>query len=267
MKRKGFTLVELLVSVAMFAILVTILLPSLGRTRSIATKKACQSNLSSIAKALNLYGGDYNDSFPWICSDSDTTCNYNFRSDMRDMVANDNFYTLLSSTSDNTNTCENLNMLVKRDSVSYKAFLCPAGPAKLFEDRKGRFGFKTSGEPKIQCQYGYHAGWKYSTKDGVLNSAALNENLSGDFIIMADMNPNKNTPFLDLSSEKWTHGKNEGVNILKYNASVVWSTTVNCDLGEHSLYMAGTTAASDEKSITPDVPLDSNDSVLYVSGQ
>lgn len=274
MRRKGFTLIELLVVVAVIALLVTILLPSLGRARALAKRAACQSNLSSIAKALKLYGGEFNDSYPWICADSDSLCPYNFRSNMASMVSLVNFYTLLNSgaATNLQNVCENLNFLpFYKNMVSYKAFLCPASSANLFAGRGANYGFLTSGNPTVQCQYGYHAGWKYTAVDSILNSAPLNDQLSGDFIIMADMNPNKNTPLINLDNQAWTHGKNEGINTLKANASVAWATTVNCDLNNHSLFMAGIgatpAAAGDDTPATPAVPLDSGDSVLYVSGQ
>lgn len=270
MRRKGFTLIELLVVVAVIALLVTILLPSLGRARALAKRAACQSNLSSIAKALKLYGGEFNDSYPWICADSDIACPYNFLSLMQDMVDTTNFYTLLDSgaATNHANVSENLNFLpFYKNMVSYKAFLCPASSANLFAGRGSNYGFKTSGNPTIQNQYGYHAGWKYTALAGILNSAPLNDQLSGDFIMMADMNPNKLTPLLNLDSQSWTHGRNEGVNVLRANASVAWQTTVNCDLGNHSIYMAGTTGASDGSSVSPSVPLDGNDSVVWVSSQ
>ncbi|MBI5724815.1 MAG: DUF1559 domain-containing protein [Planctomycetes bacterium] len=271
MGRKGFTLVDLLAIVAAIVIVITIAILFTRKSRDeLRLRMNCQSNLSSIAKALKLYEGEFNDSYPWICSDSDTSCPYNFRSNMQGLVSTANFYTLLDSGSaiNHQNICENLNLLVfHKNMVSYKAFLCPGNPTNLYSGRGANYGFLTPGTPTVQCQYGYHAGWKYAGVNGVENPAALNEDLDGDFIIMADMNPNKDTPFVDLSNPKWTHRNNDGINILKANASVQWVTTVNCDLNNHSLYMAGTTAASDAASAAPATPLDKGDSVLYVSGQ
>ncbi|MBI5724814.1 MAG: type II secretion system protein [Planctomycetes bacterium] len=270
MRRKGFTLIDLLFVAAVVVILAMIILPLLGRSRGHPRWISCQSNLSSIAKALKLYGGEFNDSYPWICSDSDTSCPYNFRSNMQNLVPEANFYSLLDSGSgtNHQNICENLNLLTfHKKMVSYKAFLCPGSSANLYQDRGDNYGFLTTGTPKVQCEYGYHAGWKYTAANGVKNPAPLDANLPGDFVIMADMNSGKDTPFVDLNGPGWNHGKVKSIFILKANASVALSTTVNCDLNNHSIYMAGTTAASDATSATPSAPLDKNDSVLYVSGQ
>ncbi|MBI5724076.1 MAG: type II secretion system protein [Planctomycetes bacterium] len=270
MNKRGITLVELLAIVAIASIVIVLVGTFTIKSRQNSKKKACQSNLSSIAKSLKLYGGEFNDSYPWICSDSDYSCAYNFRSNMQGLVPSAKFYTLLDSGSgtNHQNICENLNLLPGLSGmIAFNNFLCPASDAKLYPNRSTNCGFFTTGTPRLQCQYGYHAGWKYIGVNGLKNPAPLDANLPGDFVIMADMNPGKDCPLTDLNSESWTHGKNSGINILRANGSVSWSETVNCDLNNHSIYMAGTTASSDATSTTPSAPLDKNDSVLYVSGQ
>lgn len=54
-KRKGFTLVELLVVISIIALLLAILLPSLSRAREAARDIQCLANTHSIALALVLY--------------------------------------------------------------------------------------------------------------------------------------------------------------------------------------------------------------------
>lgn len=53
--RRGFTLVELLVVVAIIALLLGILVPSLGRARRVAKDVVCQTNLRSLATGYNVY--------------------------------------------------------------------------------------------------------------------------------------------------------------------------------------------------------------------
>ena len=56
LRRRGFTLVELLVVIGIIAILVAVLLPSLSKARSAAARAVCLSNQRQLATALLLYG-------------------------------------------------------------------------------------------------------------------------------------------------------------------------------------------------------------------
>jgi prepilin-type N-terminal cleavage/methylation domain-containing protein len=52
---KGFTLVELLVVIGIIAVMISILLPTLGRVRESALRTKCTSNLRQLHNALQLY--------------------------------------------------------------------------------------------------------------------------------------------------------------------------------------------------------------------
>ena len=62
-KRDHFTLVELLVVVAIIGILASMLLPSLSKARAAAQLKVCMSNQRQTGLAAQLYAQTYNDHF------------------------------------------------------------------------------------------------------------------------------------------------------------------------------------------------------------
>ena len=63
-RRSGFTLVELLVVIAMIAILAALLFPVFAEVRERARQTACLSNLKQIGMAVAPYADDNNDMYP-----------------------------------------------------------------------------------------------------------------------------------------------------------------------------------------------------------
>ena len=63
--RRAFTLIEMLVVIAIIGILASMLLPSLAKAKQKALRIKCMNNLSQIGKAMFMFGQDNDDWFPW----------------------------------------------------------------------------------------------------------------------------------------------------------------------------------------------------------
>lgn len=67
-KSNAFTIIELLVSTAIIAVLLAILLPALSSVRRSARDQVCRSNLRGIAQTINVYRADHKLRYPtgWV---------------------------------------------------------------------------------------------------------------------------------------------------------------------------------------------------------
>jgi prepilin-type N-terminal cleavage/methylation domain-containing protein/prepilin-type processing-associated H-X9-DG protein len=105
----AFTLVELLVVVALIALLAGLLLPAIGRAKESARATACLSNLHQIGIALQLYVQDDNNKMPV----------------MRDISADTNAAA--------TNTLPGINQVLAPQLGNTNVLHCPSDNQQLFQ--------------------------------------------------------------------------------------------------------------------------------------
>ncbi len=175
MKRtKGFTLVELLVVVSIIALLVSILLPTLGRARDAADRAVCMTNLSGISKGWAFYGSENNRRPPILPDIDQATADYKDDLKMGDEC---------TASALGTGAQQNLCLLVKSGSVPWGMFICPSSDNKEPDRGAGEaFGLGESGGN--YCDYGIQVPYD----DGV-NLCPLAKHMDEGIVILGDRGP------------------------------------------------------------------------------
>jgi prepilin-type N-terminal cleavage/methylation domain-containing protein len=135
---KGFTLVELLVVISIIALLLSILMPSLGKARDQARDIVCKSNLKQWGLYINLYVNDYG-RYPrgvhWWQKD----------------------YAWTAEDADGREMWEKALRQYHKDN--FKVFCCPVAASKMVWKKSGGATGYRMGDPKVAWGYMPDAYW------------------------------------------------------------------------------------------------------------
>lgn len=129
--RKGFTLIELIVVIAIIAMLLAILMPSIGKPKLIAMRIICETNLKGLGTAMTVYSNDYDDNYPQLPGTGPWSKELGF-----DFFLEKPDFKPGSTQANTTRTIPaSWYLLVKYADVSCRGFVCPVSDQEEFDGR------------------------------------------------------------------------------------------------------------------------------------
>ena len=246
--RQGFTLVELIVVIAIIAILVAILSPALMGALRWAKEAVCASRLETIGKGMVSYSSTNDESFPVAPALLFTgTGNKN---NWQGTVIGATRGTVSGDTAQNVTITRSLWLLVIGGQVPVQAFICPATESEPDVYGANTYDF-TSGD---YINYSYQVPYgKPLVHLGSTNGMAL----------LADRSPwfdNTNgsydatdigVPVASNTGQNSYNHDQRGQNVMYPDAHVEWAPTPNAGVdGDHIYAYSGGNTTSNAGSIT-----------------
>ena len=188
-RRKGFTLVELLVVIGIIALLISILLPSLNRARETANRVKCGSNLRQIGQAILLYSNENKGSYPRANYAAGTNTNTYHTDGSNGSTVVDPFKTSPWSGYQNDPLMA-MFLLIRTQDITAEVFVCPSS-----NDEKDTYGTAAGANAQNHASFSDKKNFSYSlanpypTTTAVNSGYRWNSTLGAEFAVAADINP------------------------------------------------------------------------------
>jgi prepilin-type N-terminal cleavage/methylation domain-containing protein len=234
--RRAFTLLELIVVIAILGILASIFVPYVLSVREANDRARCAENLRQIKGALDAYGLANNNAYPMV---RQAPGKAGFVAYTGARVPTTNPFAVDSAVEPNDVTAS-LWLLVRLKYATPNVFVCPSTDAtpQPVGDLQAQGNFASQ----------QHLSYSYATPFSVLPDYQLNgDRLRPEFAVMADMNPgigdgsdvvgpDANTPVLQRSKGNSRNHKRAGQNVLFGNGIVEFKTSHYCGWGKDNIY-------------------------------
>lgn len=203
-RRPAFTLVELLVLIAIIAVFVPILVPAIASPRSEVHKTVCATKLGTIVDSFAKYKDDATlGGFPRLAA----------KGNPNDALKDGN---TLDVATLGTNTMQNVWMLIDEGYLPSVAFKCPADADYEPKGAPTKYGW----ENYSQFSYGMQNPYDADTDGDPVNKAVPvnTKTYKASYIFFADMNPG------GPAAKKGHSNHRDGCNVATRNGNVWFDT-------------------------------------------
>jgi prepilin-type N-terminal cleavage/methylation domain-containing protein/prepilin-type processing-associated H-X9-DG protein len=256
LRRKGFTLVELLVVIGIIALLISILLPSLNRARETANRVKCGSNMRQIGQAIMLYANENKGNYPRTRYNVATGTTGTYDTSNNGTTAQDPF---LNSLNDN-DIIKAIFLLIRTQDITPEVFICPSS-----NDEKDTYGTAAgiSAQNKVSftkaANLSYSMANPYPDANGVNNGYKLNVTTGAEFAIAADKNPegatnydvtvpNETSSSKDMQKANSPNHQGQGENVLYGDGHAEFVQNPFCGTKRDCIYTASSTTDGSKTS-------------------
>jgi len=246
MKRKGFTLVELLVVISIIAMLMSILMPALARVKIITHRLLCGVNLRGIGAAMHVYATDFDGDFP-VAGGSEATWGTRGYIYKWDATVPNAGWTLEQTAynrpgANKITISSSLYLLVKYEEVQPKQFVCKSDIGTKVYKAPNVYElydlWDFGAEPGKFCSYSYHMPYYDSQGNPGFPLTSTSEPGSP---VCSDRNPHLDTNVSAAPAARFNAAPHqyEGQNVVFVDGHVEHPKTPNVGLDEDNIWEYG----------------------------